>query len=54
MCWRGQHIRYCEALGQDIGDIPPGLYPGDYLKDVGKALATDVGARYLDRPESSG
>ena len=49
---RSAYLRYCEALGQDIGDIPSGLYPGDYLKDVGKALAKEVGARYLDRPEA--
>ena len=49
---RSAYLRYCEALGEDIGDIPSGLYPGDYLKDVGKALAKEVGARYLDRPEA--
>ena len=49
---RSAYLRYCEALGQNIGDIPSGLYPGDYLKDVGKALAKEVGARYLDRPEA--
>ena len=48
---RSAYLRYCEALGQDIGDIPSGLYPGDYLKDVGQALAKEVGARYLGRPE---
>ena len=48
---RSAYLRYCEALGQDIGKIPSGLYPGEYLKDVGKALAKDVGARYLDLPE---
>ena len=46
------YLRYCEALGQSIGDIPPGLYPGEYLRDVGKALAKEVGAHYLDRPEA--
>jgi len=49
---RSAYLRYREALGQDIGDIPPGLYPGDYLKDVGNALAKQVGDRYLDRPEA--
>ena len=48
---RSAYLRYCEALGQDIGKIPSGLYPGEYLKDVGKALAKDVGARYLNLPE---
>ena len=36
-------LRYREALGQNIGEIPPGLYPGDYLKPVGAALAKDYG-----------
>ena len=36
-------LRYREALGQDIGEIPAGLYPGDYLKPVGKALAKEFG-----------
>ena len=49
---RSAYLRYREALGQNIGDIPPGLYPGDYLKDVGNALAKQVGDRYLDRPEA--
>ncbi|MDA0845921.1 MAG: arginine--tRNA ligase [Proteobacteria bacterium] len=49
---RSAYLRYREALGQDIGDIPSGLYPGDYLKDVGNALAKQVGDRYLDRPEA--
>ena len=36
---RSAFLRYREALGEDIGDIPEGLYPGDYLVPVGKALA---------------
>ena len=36
---RSAFLRYCEALGDDIGEIPSGLYPGAYLVDVGKALA---------------
>ena len=48
---RSAYLRYCEALGRDIGEIPSGLYPGDYLKDVGAALAERVGDRWLDRPE---
>ncbi len=49
---RSAYLRYCEALGQDVGDIPSGLYPGDYLKDVGQALAKEVGERYLDQSEA--
>ena len=48
---RSAHLRYREALGRDIGDIPEGLYPGDYLKPVGEALAAEYGARYADAPE---
>src|SRR5436305_779263 len=29
---RSAYLRYREALGEQIGDIPEGLYPGDYLK----------------------
>ena len=36
-------LRYREALGEDIGEIPQGLYPGDYLKPVGAALAQEHG-----------
>ena len=35
---RSAYLRYREALGEDIGAIPEGLYPGDYLKPVGQAL----------------
>jgi arginyl-tRNA synthetase len=38
------YFRYLEALGENIGDIPAGLYPGDYLKPVGAALASEYGA----------
>ena len=35
MLARSTYLRYREALGETIGAIPEGLYPGDYLKDVG-------------------
>ena len=41
---RSAFLRYREALGEDIGGIPEGLYPGDYLKPVGGELAADYGA----------
>ncbi len=41
---RSAFLRYREALGEDIGAIPDGLYPGDYLKPVGEALAQAHGA----------
>ncbi|MTI45662.1 arginyl-tRNA synthetase [Roseibium hamelinense] len=40
---RSAFLRYREALGEDIGAIPAGLYPGDYLKPVGQALAKEHG-----------
>lgn len=49
---RSAHLRYREALGEDIGEIPEGLYPGDYLVPVGKRLAQEFGRAYLSAPES--
>jgi arginyl-tRNA synthetase len=48
---RSVHLRYLEALGEDIGEIPAGLYPGDYLVPVGQALATEFGTELKDKPE---
>ncbi|MBO6725527.1 MAG: arginine--tRNA ligase [Rhizobiaceae bacterium] len=44
-------LRYREALGEDIGEIPAGLYPGDYLVPVGKALAEEFGAGLNQKPD---
>lgn len=44
---RSAMLRYREALGEKIGEIPAGLYPGEYLKDVGAALAARDGDRWL-------
>jgi arginyl-tRNA synthetase len=49
---RSALLRYREALGQSIGEIPEGLYPGDYLKPVGQALAAEYGDQLLGMPES--
>lgn len=49
---RSAHLRYREALGEDIGAIPEGLYPGDYLKPVGEALAVEFGDALVGAPES--
>src|SRR5882724_624975 len=46
------YLRYREALGESIGEIPDGLYPGEYLKDVGAAIAKRDGARWIDKPEA--
>jgi len=48
---RSAYLRYLEALGRQIGEIPEGLYPGDYLKPVGAALAAEFGELYADAPE---
>ncbi|GAA4643188.1 arginine--tRNA ligase [Pontixanthobacter gangjinensis] len=48
---RSAFLRYREALGEDIGEIPEGLYPGDYLIPVGAALAKELGDRFTDEPE---
>jgi arginyl-tRNA synthetase len=48
---RSAHLRYREALGEDIGDIPEGMYPGDYLKPVGEDLASEFGDKYASAPE---
>lgn len=49
---RSAYLRYREALGEDIGPIPEGLYPGDYLKPVGEALVSECGRALLQKPES--
>jgi arginyl-tRNA synthetase len=49
---RSVHLRYREALGEDIGEIPSGLYPGDYLKPVGVLLAAEYGDKYVSAPEA--
>jgi len=48
---RSAHLRYREALGENIGDIPEGLYPGDYLVPVGQALAAEYGDRFVGADE---
>ncbi len=49
---RSAYLRYREALGEDIGEIPEGLYPGDYLVPVGKALAEAHGDALLTADEA--
>ena len=49
---RSVYLRYCEALGEDIGEIPAGLYPGDYLVPVGQALAETHGEALKNQSES--
>lgn len=49
---RSAFLRYREALGDEVGAIPEGLYPGDYLKAVGSAIAAEDGARWGDAGEA--
>ncbi|MEA2898515.1 MAG: arginyl-tRNA synthetase, partial [Bradyrhizobium sp.] len=49
---RSAFLRYREALGENIGEIPEGLYPGDYLKPVGEALAVEHGDKLLKMSEA--
>jgi arginyl-tRNA synthetase len=49
---RSAWLRYREALGEDIGEIPEGLYPGDYLKPVGAALAARDGDKWAKADEA--
>lgn len=49
---RSTYLRYREAMGEDIGEIPEGYYPGEYLKDVGKAIADKDGDKWMNVPES--
>jgi arginyl-tRNA synthetase len=47
---RSAYLRYREALGEDVGAIPEGLYPGEYLKPVGEALAAEHGRAIAGMP----
>src|SRR6185503_3044593 len=49
---RSAFLRYREALGENIREIPDGLYPGDYLKPVGQALADEYKDALKKKPES--
>jgi arginyl-tRNA synthetase len=48
---RSAHLRYREALGETVGAIPEGFYPGEYLVAAGRALAERDGDRWLGRAE---
>ena len=49
---RSAYLRYREALGEVITEIPAGLYPGDYLKPVGEALAIEHGKALIGKTEA--
>ena len=50
---RSAYLRYLEALGDNIGGIPEGLYPGDYLVPVGQALAAEYGDKLKAMPDNA-
>jgi arginyl-tRNA synthetase len=50
---RSTYLRYREALGETIGPIPEGLYPGEYLREVGRALAKRDGVKWRDVDEKT-
>jgi arginyl-tRNA synthetase len=49
---RSAYLRFKEALGEEIGEIPEGLYPGDYLKSAGQKIAQKYGRKFLGLPEA--
>jgi arginyl-tRNA synthetase len=49
---RSAFLRYREALGEEIGAIPEGLYPGDYLVPVGEKLAREHGDVFMNQSET--
>ncbi len=48
---RSLHLRYREALGETVNEVPEGLYPGDYLAPAGVRMAEREGDRWKDAPE---
>jgi arginyl-tRNA synthetase len=49
---RSVFLRYREALGENIGAIPEGLYPGEYLRPLGEMIAKTYGELLKSQPES--
>jgi len=48
---RSVFYRYCEGLGQSVGEMPSDFYPGAYLRDVAAALVARDGKKWLEMPE---
>ena len=46
------YLRYREALGEDIGEIPEGCYPGEYMKDVAALIVERDGDKWMSVDES--
>ncbi|HEX2529170.1 MAG TPA: arginine--tRNA ligase [Geminicoccus sp.] len=49
---RSLHLRYREVMGEDIGEMPEGFYPGLYLIRTAEALAVRDGDKWLHRDEA--
>ncbi len=50
---RSVYLRYQQFFGVDIPESAfEGLYPGDYVIDIGQKLMDEKGDSYLDKPES--
>jgi arginyl-tRNA synthetase len=52
MLARSTYLRYREACGEVIGEIPEGLYPGAYLKAAGQAVKAAHGEALLKADEA--
>ena len=50
---RSTHLRYRQAFGEEIKEIPEGLYPGEYLIEVGEALKARDGEKWLGLGEGA-
>ncbi|HCS68537.1 MAG TPA: arginine--tRNA ligase [Rhodospirillaceae bacterium] len=50
---RSAYLRYREALGETVDEIPEGMYPGEYLIPVGQALAEADGDKWLNVDEDT-
>ncbi|MEQ9559907.1 MAG: arginine--tRNA ligase, partial [Rhodospirillales bacterium] len=50
---RSAYLRYREALGETVDEIPEGMYPGEYLIPVGQALAEADGDKWLAADEDA-
>ena len=50
---RSLYLRYLEVMGEDIGDIPEGLYPGEYLIPVASDLAMEHDTVFMSLREET-
>lgn len=48
---RSVHLRYQELCGRAV-TMPPDSYPGEYVKDVARAIHGEFGPRWVDAPEA--